>query len=264
MKIIINDYFKMKSRCDLIIFLLEYKRRIIVKYEDFKKEGDDACYYINNFQYCKYKINLINFKNINYQIIINDKQLISHKAPILFLDLISNDSIKILTKDEYNERQKLIKNNRYKSSIKFWHLFWNCLHYLSYNYPENPNSEDKQQIINLINKMKKDGITCSYCRAHFNKWCLNNNIINFIESKDDLVNFFISLHNDINNRNEKKILSKNEIDKIYLNFNYNMLVDYGLDIINLFEKRKLERFPDIINSYTRHILLDEFNIIKFA
>ena len=24
------------------------------------------------------------------------------------------------------------------------------------------------------------------------------------------------------------------------------------------------KFPDIINSYTRHVLLDEFNIIKFA
>lgn len=264
MKIIIKDYFKFKIRSNLIIFLLEFKRRIIVKFEDLKKEGDDAYYYINNFQYCKYKINLNNFKNINYQIIIDNKILVSHKTPILYFDLINKDSIKMLTKDEYNESQKLLKNNRYKSSIKFWHLFWNCLHYLSYNYPENPNSEDKKQIINLINKMKKDGITCSYCRAHFKKWCFKNDILNFIDSKDNLIIFFINLHNDINNRNEKKILLKSEIDKIYLNFNYNILVNYGLDIINLFEKRKLDKFPDIINGYTRHMLLDEFNIIKFA
>tara|TARA_X000000950_G_C13746486_1_gene590781 strand:+ start:210 stop:1004 length:795 start_codon:yes stop_codon:yes gene_type:complete len=264
MKIIINDYFKLKQRSNLIIFLLEYKRKIIVKFENLKKEGNDAYYYMNNFQYCKYKINLINFKNINYQIIIDDKQLISHKTPILYFDFINKETIKILTKNEYNESHKLIKSNRYRSSIKFWHLFWNCLHYLSYNYPENPTSEDKEQIINLINKMKKDGISCSYCRAHFKNWCSKNDILNFIDSKNDLINFFINLHNDINNRNDKIILSKNEIDKIYLNFNYNLLVNYGLDIINLFEKRKLDKFPDILNSHTRHILLDEFNIIKFA
>ena len=42
-----------------------------------------------------------------------------------------------------------------KRSIKLWHLYWNSLHYLSYNYPEDPSLENKEQILNLINKMRK-------------------------------------------------------------------------------------------------------------
>ena len=164
-------------------------------------------------------------------------------------------------KTKHDILKKIINKKR---SIKFWHLYWNSLHYLSYNYPENPSLENKEQILNLINKMRKNGIACSYCRSHFNKWCVKNDIKKYIDNRDNLISFFINAHNDVNNRNNKKILSKNEIDKIYLNFDYNYLLKYGLDVITLFNNNKLDNLPDIINTYTRHILLDEFNIIKFA
>lgn len=170
----------------------------------------------------------------------------------------------MLTKDEYNKNHELIKNNRHKSSIKFWHLYWNSLHYLSYNYPDNPSEENKNQIINLVNKMKMNGIACSYCRGHFNKWCINNNIQKYIDNKNNLISFFINLHNDVNLRNKKKIFSRDEVDKIYLNFDYSYLLKYKLDVLSLFKNNKLDNLPDIINSQTRHILLDEFDIIKFA
>ena len=112
--------------------------------------------------------------------------------------------------------------------------------------------------------MKKDGIKCSYCRAHFNKWCNNNDIKNYINNKNNLIEFFINVHNDVNKRNNKKIFSRDEVNNIYVNFNYDNLLKYKLDIIKLFLNNNLDAFPDIINSYTRNILLDEFNIVKFA
>ena len=30
-----------------------------------------------------------------------------------------------------------------KSAIKFWHIYWNCLHYVSYIYPDNPTDIQK-------------------------------------------------------------------------------------------------------------------------
>jgi len=264
MKIIIHDYYKLNLKSKVIIFLLEYKKRIIINRNELKKEGTNAFFNLDSFQYCKYRINLSNFKNVGFEILFQNKSIFYKKATLCYFDFINKDKINVLSKDEYNKNERLIKINRNKSSMKFWHLYWNCLHYLSYNYPDNPNFEDKKQIINLVEKMKKDGIACSYCRGHFNIWCAHNKISNYIDNKSNLVNFFINLHNDVNIRNNKNILSKHDVDNIYLNFNYNYLLKYGLDIITLFNNRKLHKFPDIINSYTRHVLLDEFNIINFA
>jgi len=264
MKIIIHDYYKLNLKSKLVIFLLEYKKRIIFNRNDFKKEGTDAFIKLESFQYCKYRINLSDFKNVDFEILFQNKSIFYKKAPICYFDFINKDKINVLSKDDYNKNESLIKKNRNKSSMKFWHLYWNCLHYLSYSYPDNPNFEDKKQIINLVEKMKKNGIACSYCKGHFNIWCAHNKITNCIDDKNYLINFFIDLHNDINKRNNKKVLSRNEVDDIYLNFNYKYLLNYGLDIITLFNNRTLYKFPDIINSYTRHVLLDEFNIIKFA
>ena len=52
---------------------------------------------------------------------------------------------------------------------KFWRLYWNCLHYLSYLY----KPIHKNQLIKLINKMKTNGIKCSKCNNHFNEFTKN-------------------------------------------------------------------------------------------
>jgi hypothetical protein len=264
MKLIIHDYYKFNLRCNIIIFLLEYKRRIFVNKDELIREGNNATFNLESFQYCKYRINLSSFKNVYYEILLNDKSLLYEKTSICYFDFIDKNTINILTKEEYNKNEQMIKKNRHDSVIKFWHLYWNCLHWITYSYPENPTSEDKQQIINLVNKMRKNGITCSYCRNHFNKWCTDNDINKFLDKRDDLISFFINVHNDVNKRNEKKILSREEVDQIYLKFKYSKLLKYGLDVMTLFNKRTLDKLPDIINSYTKHILLDEFKIITFA
>ena len=102
--------------------------------------------------------------------------------------------------------------------------------------------------------------------VHIVKIILINGVLkmileNILTSRNNLISFFINVHNDVNNRNNKKIFSRNEVDKIYLNFDYNYLLKYGLDVITLFKNNNLDNLPDIINSYTRQILMDEFNIL---
>ena len=264
MKIIIYNYYKYNFKCNLIIYLLKYNKRITINSSKLKKDGNNAYYIYNPFKYCKHKIYLTTLKHLKIEILLDNKSLFSNKTGICYFDFINKNNIKILTKNEYNKDMSLLRRNKYKSSMKYWHLYWNCLHYLSYIYPDNPSNDNKNQIIILVNKMKKNGIKCSYCRRHFNKWCSNNDIQKYVNNKNNLISFFINLHNDINLRNKKKIFSKDEVDKIYLNFDYNYLLKYKLDVLSLFKKNKLNILPDIINSQTRYILLNEFDIIKFA
>ena len=119
MKIIIHNYYKFKLRSKLIIFLLEYKKRIIINNDQLEKNGYDAIYKFNDFKYCKYRMNLSNFKNVNYEIIFNGKTLCNSKTPIFYFDFVNKDEIFILTKNEYNKNELLIKKNRHKSSNKF-------------------------------------------------------------------------------------------------------------------------------------------------
>ena len=151
-----------------------------------------------------------------------------------------------------------------KSAIKFWRLYWASLHYLSYIYPENPSDKQKEQIYKLIDKMKKDGILCKRCRGHFNIWCNNNDIKLFYNNRNNLINYFINLHNDVNKRNKKKIFDRKEVDILYNNYDDKTLIEYKLNVKKLFEENKVYEIPDIINSFTRQQLLVEFGIIDFA
>ncbi len=154
-----------------------------------------------------------------------------------------------------------------KSAIKFWGLYWASLHYLSYIYPDNPSNiqkEQKEQIYKLIEIMKNNGILCARCRHHFNVWCNKNDINLFDNNKNDLINYFINLHNDVNKRNKKRIVDRKEVDLIYIDFNDKILIEYKLDIKKLFEENRIYELPDIINTFTRQQLLVEFGIIDFA
>jgi len=151
-----------------------------------------------------------------------------------------------------------------RSAIKFWGLYWASLHYLSYIYPDNPSDTQKEQINKLIEKIKNDGLLCTRCRKHFNIWCNKYDIKLFYNNKNDLINYFINVHNDVNKRNKKRIVERKEVDLIYNYFNDKILIEYKLDIKKLFEGNKIYEFPDIINTFTRQQLLVEFGIIEFA
>ena len=151
-----------------------------------------------------------------------------------------------------------------KSAIKFWGLYWASLHYLSYIYPINPTDEQKEQVYKLIEIMKKNGILCVKCKNHFIIWCSNHDIKSNYNSRDELINYFIDLHNNVNQRNKKRLFSRKEVDSIYDNFIDSVLIDYKINVKILFNENKIYELPDIINSFTRQKLLVEFGIIDFA
>ena len=160
-----------------------------------------------------------------------------------------------------NNNNMIKRQNIRKSVNKFWNLYWNSLHYMSYLYPNDASIECKQSIIKLIDVMSTTGISCPMCRKHFNEWIKKNNVENYLKN-NRIKLYFINLHNNVNKQRKKKIYKIEEVDDIYINFKDDELKSYDLDIKMLFLENKIYEFPNIINSKTRQKLLAEYSVIE--
>lgn len=260
MDIILKKFFLSRTFGNLIIDNINKNRKITIKYYDFTRINRIDAKITLSLKPDKYKLYLTSNKDIEFEIKSNDKILLNENKNKVYFTINNNYTITSLNQDSFiktNNTKKLTRD----TNIKFWHLYWNSLHYLSYNYPISPTNSDKDQIVKLLDRMKSDGITCGFCRKHFNMWIKKNKIQNYYNNRNNLITYFINLHNNVNINNNKKIFIRTEVDEIYLNFDYNYLVRYGLNIIELFNSGTISKLPDIINTKTRHILLHEFNVI---
>jgi hypothetical protein len=106
---------------------------------------------------------------------------------------------------------------------------WTFLHTVSFNYPDNPTDQDKQNYFDFFNSLKHV-LPCDKCKKHYkeNSTGLKNNL----NTKDDLVNWLINIHNDVNKKNGKKIWSYSEVYNKYQNM-YNTSNTYNIIILLL-------------------------------
>ena len=146
--------------------------------------------------------------------------------------------------------------------MNYWMLYWLNLHWLAFNYPVNPKNKEKKQILLLIEKMQNDGIQCIYCRNHFKNFLLTKDLNKIIENRDSLFSFFWECHNDVNKRNNKKVLLLDDAYLIYNKISWSdLLKDYedpnlhekklpslDIDILKLFKSKKLNEFPSLLFS----------------
>lgn len=115
---------------------------------------------------------------------------------------------------------------------------WLFLHTITFNYPNNPTKEDKDNFHKLFDSLKFT-IPCPICREHY-KENLKNNPIK-LDSKDDLIEWLFDIHNSVNKFKGEKEYSHEELyDKYYDIFKSQRLKDqdkykdyfkYGLLII---------------------------------
>lgn len=93
--------------------------------------------------------------------------------------------------------------------------FWATAHYITISYPSNPTEEEKQSVKTFFEVLKVL-LPCSKCRSHY----INNLKINpltdeILNSKYKLIEWLVNLHNEVNGRTGKKILTVEEAIKIY-------------------------------------------------
>lgn len=93
---------------------------------------------------------------------------------------------------------------------------WRFMHYITMAYPDNPTTIDKQNMKTFFSSIGSI-LPCEKCRINFAKhtsvYPLNDYVLN---SRFDLVNWLIDVHNEVNKMNGKKVLSYDEVIQLYL------------------------------------------------
>ena len=92
---------------------------------------------------------------------------------------------------------------------------WIVLHTITFNYPETPCLQDKNNI-RLFFKYFSYQIPCNKCKNHFIKYMNKNPLTDkLLSSKDDLIDWLINAHNKVNKRNKKRLYSREEVISYY-------------------------------------------------
>lgn len=217
---------------------------------------------LNSGLYC---INPNNFKNnqfISVIISLNDKSiedfLTSNKC--IYFE-ITNNTINYGNKMLFNKKYTEYSNNLSKFKIIFWNIYWKILHTISFEYPINPDDNNKSDISKLIYNMNNGGISCIACAIDFKKYSDKNNIELSYNSNEQLFKYFVDLHNDVNIKTNKEIISIEDARKIYKNSNQEIIDIYNIDISDFIKNYKINTLPNIINTKIKVEIMKKYNII---
>lgn len=112
---------------------------------------------------------------------------------------------------------------------------WLFLHTITLNYPIYPTQKDKENYKKFFTSLK-NVIPCKNCAKHYSENLDTYPIGNSLNSKQDLVNWLIDIHNEVNVKNDKRKYSYNEVinkyNKLYSpKTNYCMIITVILLIL---------------------------------
>lgn len=91
---------------------------------------------------------------------------------------------------------------------------WTFLHSITMTFPERPCELEKQFYKNFFKNLG-NVLPCSKCQEHYNKHLLNMPLDEHINSRRELVEWLIELHNQVNISLGKRTYSYDEVMQIY-------------------------------------------------
>ena len=104
---------------------------------------------------------------------------------------------------------------------------WLFLHAVTFQYPEEPTMVDKKNYKQFFNSLQNI-LPCPKCREHYQENIKEIPIQ--LNSRDELIQWLINIHNNVNKSNNKDILSYEDVKKIYLNsYNYSIEKDESVE-----------------------------------
>lgn len=103
----------------------------------------------------------------------------------------------------------------YSKSPSAWgpHL-WYYLHTCSFNYPDHPSQEKKENMKKWLRSLYAT-MPCSSCSQHYKSYMDDADLDTICSSKEALFTFIVDLHNKVNARTGKKQLSYQEAYDMY-------------------------------------------------
>jgi hypothetical protein len=103
------------------------------------------------------------------------------------------------------------------SDPKVWgpHL-WAYLHYSAANYSDHPTPAERKEMKNWLCSLPVT-IPCDNCSRHYRKYITKNKhkLDEICSDKNKLFNFLVDIHNKVNERNGKRIMSYEEALQLY-------------------------------------------------
>ena len=91
---------------------------------------------------------------------------------------------------------------------------WKLIHCTAQGYPDNPTEEDKHNFKSFYYRLPYI-LPCSMCKDHFIDELRNNPIEEHLSSRKNIKKWLYNLHNIVNKRLNKQVLSYKDADKIY-------------------------------------------------
>ena len=91
---------------------------------------------------------------------------------------------------------------------------WVFLHSISMNYPDKPSISDKKNYKDFFENLKFI-LPCEVCKKHYSQHIHKNPIENALKSKNDLVEWVINVHNQVNISLNKPTMTFDQVIEYY-------------------------------------------------
>ena len=92
---------------------------------------------------------------------------------------------------------------------------WNALHSITFDFPETPSDQDRQNYRNFFHSLKFV-LPCSSCRDHFKKGIEEEMPIEpSLKSRDTITKWLVDFHNNVNKRLNKPEISYESVKDKY-------------------------------------------------
>lgn len=109
---------------------------------------------------------------------------------------------------------------------------WFSLHTITFTYPINPSTIDKNNFKNFFESLQ-NVIPCAICQRNYKRHLLEHPIDKHLNTRKDLVYWFIDIHNMVNSEIGKKFMSYDVVLKKYENvYQKDLLVGTNIENMN--------------------------------
>jgi hypothetical protein len=97
---------------------------------------------------------------------------------------------------------------------------WIFLHSVTFNYPDNPTSENKKHIYELFNNLRYT-LPCKYCRESYDIFFKYIDLNEYLDDKMGLTYWLYTIHNIVNMKLGKKTVDFIDVVIFYDNIKAN-------------------------------------------
>ena len=121
---------------------------------------------------------------------------------------------------------------------------WEFLHTLTFIYPEQPSYIDKVKMQNFMKSISYI-LPCKYCRTSFTKYSISLPIVDYLDSRETMIEWLYKIHNKVNKKLRSQGFCKYdnpELDTV--KYKYKPIIKH---ITDLCSKNESTTTQDIIN-----------------